>query len=167
MKLLILGSAGPYPERLSAFIKEGHQVWLVCTEWVFKDDARYAGISTCNFAELGATIEVGIDQLLKLIETERIEVIYSLLNVWDGSNRVTAALLDRGCPVPVIRHYKEHYSKLFEDERRTIEKSTGVIFINEDSRDYFAAHYQLPERTACIDADLIPRRYLSDKFRPK
>src|SRR3954464_1105413 len=101
MKLLILGSAGPYPERLSAFLNEDHQVWLVCTEWVFKGDARYAGITTCNFAELGATVEEGIEQVLKLIEAERIEAIYSLLNVWDSSNRVTAALLDRGCPVPV------------------------------------------------------------------
>src|SRR5947209_4434709 len=146
MRLLILGSAGPYPERLSAFIKEGHPVWLVCTEWVFKGDARYAGISTCNFAELGVTLSEGIEQVLKLIETERIEAIYSLLNVWDGSNRVMAALLDRGCPVPVIRHYKEQYCSPFVDERKTIEKSTGVIFINEESRDYFAAHYQLPSQ---------------------
>jgi hypothetical protein len=39
-----------------------------------------------------------------LIEDERIDVVYSLLNAWDGSNQATAALLRRGCPVPVVRH---------------------------------------------------------------
>jgi hypothetical protein len=37
----------------------------------------------------------------RLIQDERIEAVYSLLDSWDRSNQTTAALLRRGCPVPV------------------------------------------------------------------
>jgi hypothetical protein len=141
MRLLILGSAGPYPERLSAFTEAGHRVYHVYTEWLQEEAIHHAGITTCKYEEMGVTTAAATERLVKLIETERIEAVYSLLNIWDGSNRVTATLLDEGCSVPVIHHYKEHYISPDEDERRSIEKSTGVIFINEESRDYFALSF--------------------------
>ena len=107
------------------------------------------------------------ERLPHLIRAERIEAVYSLLNVWDGSNAATAALLRRGCPVPVVRHYKEHYLRPHEDERTCIEASTGVVFLNEESRRYFAGIYRIPPRSTCLDGDLIPRRYLAGTFRPK
>ena len=64
-----------------------------------------AGISTFD---LGSVPTDPVRWLQQLIEDERIDVVYSLLNAWDGSNQATAALLRRGCPVPVVRHYKEH-----------------------------------------------------------
>jgi hypothetical protein len=167
MRLLILGSAGPYPERLSSFINEGHQLWYVCTEWQHKGDPRFTGITTYNFYELGTSIPAVIEKVLHLITSEHIEAVYSLLNVWDGSNKATAALLAHGCPVPLIRHYKEHYFSAFEDECKVLEQSTGILFINEESLNYFNSLYNLPKHTACIDADLIPCRYVSTNFQPK
>jgi hypothetical protein len=53
------------------------------------------------------------------------------------------------------------------DEQVCIECSAGAIFINPDSRDYFARLYRVPARTTCLDADPIPRRYLVGRRRPK
>ena len=166
MRLLILGALGPYPERVSTFIEDGHEIWYVSTEFLPSAE-KLAGVTACTLWDLAAAPADAIERLVKLIAAERIDAVYSLLNVWDGSNCPTAILLRRGCPVPVIRHYKEHYLSPTEDERTCIERSDGVLFINEESRDYFAGVYQLPERTTCLDADLLPRCYLAGQLQPK
>ena len=166
MRLLVLGAFGAYPERVTAFIGAGHQIRYVCTEPWCRAEQLPAG-TVFLFRDLGAGFEETVECLARLIESERVDAVYSLLNVWDGSNQATAALLRRRCPVPVIRHYKEHYLTPFEDERTCIERSAGVIFINPESHDYFAGQYELPEHTACLDADLIPRRYLAGTLQPK
>jgi len=47
------------------------------------------------------------------------------------------------------------------DEQVCVECSAGAIFINPDSRDYFARLYRVPARTTCLDADPMPRRYMA------
>lgn len=166
MRLLILGALGPYPERLRTFVEEGHDVWFVST--VFLPPAEMlCGVKACHLWDFGAAPSDAVEELNALIQHERIDAVYSLLNVWDGSHAPTALLLQRGCSAPIIRHYKEHYLAPFEEERICIEQSDGVIFINSESRDYFSTCYKLPERTACLDADLLPRRYLAGQLQPK
>jgi hypothetical protein len=166
VRLLILGALGPYPERVRAFLEEGHPLWYVSTGSL-APAPEIPGIPAFAFSDLAAAPEDAVERLVRLIQSEQIEAVYSLLNVWDKSNQATAALLSRGCPVPVIRHYKEHYLSPWEDERTSIEQSAGAVFINSESRDYFAGVYRLPERTACLDADLLPRRYLAGRLQPK
>jgi hypothetical protein len=164
MRLLILGALGPYPERVRTFLNHQHQLWYVST---LGSPAPLAGVTTYSWHELAASAEQATVRLLELIDSERIEAVYSLLNVWDGSNAVTALLLQQGCPVPVIRHYKEHYLRSYPDEQICIEQSTGVLFINPESQAYFGQVYQLPQHTACLDADLLPQQYLAGTFQPK
>lgn len=167
MRLLILGSLGPYPERIRSFIEDGHQVWYVSTEFLPAAE-QIAGVAFASHVwDFADATEDAVGGVMKLIEAERIEIVYSLLNVWDGSNHVTAKLLERGSPIPVVRHYKEHYLASTEDERTCLERSAGVIFINEEAHDYFCKVYRLPRRTACLDADLLPRRYLQGSLQRK
>jgi hypothetical protein len=165
MRVLILGALGPYPERVKSFIDDGHRVWYACTETLYVRETL-PNFTPFALSELSQDFVRAIAQLARLIESQRIDVVYSLLNVWDGSNRATAALLRSGCAVPVIGHYKEHYLAPSEEERTCIEQCAGAIFINEESRDYFAKVYWLPEQTACLDADLIPQRYLKGELQP-
>jgi hypothetical protein len=158
MHLLILGALGPYPDRIQLLVDEGHQLSYAHTEPLSSEtpaQVRSLAVMAGQFA-----FEEQVERVLSHIVQERVDAVYSLLNVWDGSNRITAGLLRRGCPVPVIRHYKEHYLSPSDDERTCIEQSAGAIFINEESRAYFNATYQLPERTMCLDADMIPAYYL-------
>lgn len=166
MRLLLLGDLGPYPERMAAFLDAGHHLSYVCTGYLPPLD-RLPRLPALHFRELGATTEQAADALAARIRADRVDVVYSLLNVWDGSAQATAALLRRGCPVPLVRHYKEHYLRPWDDERVSIEQSAGAVFINEEARRYFAGVYRLPARTACLDADLLPRRYLAGRLRPK
>jgi hypothetical protein len=147
-------------------VEAGHQVWLVSTLFLPPQE-QLAGIEACHLWDFGAAPQDAIEKLTAFIDRERIDVVYSLLNVWDGSNHPTALLLRRGCSAPVIRHYKEHYLVPSEEERTCLEQSDGVIFINSESREYFSSCYQIPKRTACIDADLLPSRYLAGKLQPK
>ena len=130
MRLLVLGALGPYPERMTAFTRDGHRLWHLGTEWL--PDATQ-----------------------------------TVLNAWDGSNAVTAALLREGSPVPVVRHYKEHYLQAHEDERTCLEQSRGVVLLNEESRRFFDERYRLPERVVCLDADPLPARYHAGEPGPK
>ncbi|HUS13522.1 MAG TPA: hypothetical protein VM536_00710 [Chloroflexia bacterium] len=169
MRLLLLGALGPYPERLSSFIADGHQIWWVNTLPPGPPPEDVPGVAICALSSLatGGATEHAADGLVTLIAREHIEVVYSLLNIWDGSVQITAALLRHGCPVPLVRHYKEHYMQPWDDERLSIEQATGAIFINAESREYFAGVYRLPARTACVDPDLLPRRYLAGPLQPK
>ncbi len=167
MRLLVLGGLGAYPERLHTFVEQGHSLWYAATHDWHSMQHQLGGIPCFDLHGPHDGPADPIEWLLALIKAERIEAVYSLLNVWDGSNRATAALLRRGCPVPVIRHYKEHYLSPSDDERTCLERSTGDIFINEESRAYFAGLYRLPARTLCLDGDLLPRRYLQGTLQPK
>lgn len=167
MRLLILGSLGPYPERVKSFIADGHRLWYVSTE-LLPPPEQITDVTAYTLWDLNAATKTEApESLVRLIEANRIEAVYSLLNVWDGSNTPTAALLQHGSPVPVIRHYKEHYMVPSDDERTCIEAVAGAIFLNAESRDYFSSIYRLPQRTTCLDADLLPRRYLAGTLQPK
>ncbi len=120
MRLLILGSLGPYPERITTFTQEGHQIWYVCTEQFIPPTVYSLNIRTSHFQEPGTSLSDAVAQLVQTILKEQFDAVYSLLNVWDGSNWATAKLLEYGCPVPVIRHYKEHYLSPADDERRCL-----------------------------------------------
>jgi hypothetical protein len=163
---MILGALGPYPERINTFLEGGHQVWHVSTEELPRVNYP-ATIGRCHLWDLADDPGDAVHRLIDLILAHNIQAVYSLLNVWDGSNSPTATLLLRGCPVPVVRHYKEHYLTPSEEERVCIEQSTGVIFINRESLEYFEGIYRLPARTTCLDADLIPIRYLRGILQPK
>lgn len=167
MRLLILGALGPYPERVRSFIEDGHQVWYISTEFLPPAE-KIAGVAFATHVwDLAPATKDAVEELIRLIEAWRIDVVYSLLNVWDGSNQVTAELLRQGSPIPVVRHYKEHYLSSIEDERICLERSDGVVFINSEAHDYFDKVYRLPCRTTCLDADLLPRRYLQGSLQPK
>jgi hypothetical protein len=173
MRLLVLGGLGPYPERLLALRDRGHALWYACSHYLPAIRPSLDGIPAVDLRAPPSDWPAdpdgpdGCAGLLGLIRRERIDAVYSLLNAWDGSNAVTAALLRRGCPVPVVRHYKEHYCAPSEDERDALERSAGVLLVNPLARDYFAACYRLPPRVACLDADPLPRRYLAGPVRPK
>jgi hypothetical protein len=168
MRLLLLGGLGQYPERVSTFLQAGHQLWYASThphDQYLPGMRRYLdGVAAFDLYTVADDPVVWVQ---RLIQDERIEAVYSLLNSWDRSNQTTAALLRRGCPVPVVRHYKEHLLIPTEDEQACLEGSAGVIFVNAVSRDYFARLYRLPTRTMCLDADPIPSRYRIGRLRPK
>jgi hypothetical protein len=91
-----------------------------------------------------------VEWIQRLIQDERIDVVYSLLNSWDGSNRITADRLRRGCRVPVVRHYKEHLLTPTDDEQTCIERSGGVFV----------------EPWSMYDAGLLHAPAPDDRFRP-
>jgi hypothetical protein len=139
VRLLILGGLGQHPERLSALLEAGHRLSYGSThphdQYLPVIRQHLAGVSTFDFWNVH-TDPVGWVQ--RLIRDERIEFVYSLLTARDASNQATAAVLTRGCPVPVIRHYNEHLLSPDKDEQMCIEGSAGVIFLNAPSRDYFS-----------------------------
>ena len=166
MRLLVLGALGPYPERMAAFTGDGHRLWHLSTEWV-SDEARAVPWEALERFDPAASAPERAARVREWIARHEIDAVYSLLNVWDGSNAVTAALLRGGVPVPLVRHYKEQYLEAHEDERVCLEESRGVILLNEESRRFFAGLYRLPERVACVDGDLLPARYHAGEVQPR
>ena len=166
MRLLVLGALGPYPERMAAFTREGHRLWHLSTEWV-SDEARTVPWEALERFDPALAVPEHAARVREWIARHKIDAVYSLLNVWDGSNAITAALLRGGAPVPVVRHYKEQYLQPGEDERVCLEESQGVVLLNEESRRFFAGQYRLPKRVVCVDGDLLPARYHAGELRPR
>ena len=166
MRLLVLGALGPYPERLAAFTRDGHRLWHLSTEWL-PDTTNEVPWEAVERFGAEASAEERARRVHKWVVQYGIEAVYSLLNTWDGSNAVTAALLRTGPPAPVVRHYKEQYLRADEDERVCLEQSRGVVLLNEESRKFFAGMYRLPERVICLDGDPLPVRYHAGELRPK
>jgi hypothetical protein len=98
MRILVLGAPGPYPERLRTFRAAGHHLWWVST-LLLPPPEQLTGVTACHLWDLARTPEAAVERLVELIDTERIDAVYSLLNVWDGSQQPTALLLRRGSPV--------------------------------------------------------------------
>jgi hypothetical protein len=145
MRLLLLGAPGPYPERLHIFRDAGYHLWWIST-LLLPPTGPVPGVHACHLWDLARAPEETVERLVELIDTERIDAVYSLLNVWDGSQHPTALLLRRGCPVPVIRHYKEHYLSPSADERTCLEQSDGVMFILPHRVNYDAACHAMGVR---------------------
>ena len=166
MRLLVLGALGPYPERMAAFTGDGHRLWHLSTEWV-SAEARTVPWEALERLDPALSAPGRAARAREWIARHGIDAVYSLLNVWDGSNAVTAALLREGVPVPVVRHYKEQYLQASEDERVCLEESRGVVLLNEESRRFFVGQYRLPTRVACVDGDLLPARYHAGEPQPR
>ena len=166
MRLLILGALGPYPERMTAFSDDGHRLWHLSAEWL-PETARTVPWEAAERFAADTSTQERARLAREWIARHNVDAVYSLLNTWDGSNAVTAALLRAGSPVPVVRHYKEQYLRADEDERVCLEQSRGVVLLNEESRQFFAGMYRLPERVICLDGDPLPVRYHAGELRPK
>jgi hypothetical protein len=68
----------------------------------------------------------------------------------------------------VVRHYKEHFCRPSELERRSLVETAGQIYINEESLAYFRDSYGVDPSTAHIlETDYLPARYVGDDLSPK
>ena len=103
-----------------------------------------------------------------LIARYDINVIYSLLNAWDGSTEATLELLDSDTAVPIVRHYKEHPCSPTLEERRVLLETAAQVYINKQSLEFFRRTYDVPTATAhVLDADMISVRHMRKEFAPR
>ena len=81
MRLLVLGGVGQYPERLSTFVEAGHRLWYASShphhQYLPAIREHLAGIRTFDLDHVPAD---RIARLQRLIEDERIDIVYSLLD---------------------------------------------------------------------------------------
>jgi hypothetical protein len=166
MRILILGALGAYPERIQTFLDHGHSIYFVSTQQI-PELELHGDFQLFTYTSLGQNIFGRNQKIAELIDQQKIDLMYSLLNIWDGSLTATAAFLASGPTVPVVRHYKEQYMRPFWEEQITLEQSSAAIFISEESRAYFQQLYTIPESTLCLDGDSIPEKYLTNHFQPK
>jgi hypothetical protein len=167
MKILIVGSLRPNPDRILALKGLGHNL-VYCTMQpstrtipdVNLDDPSIH----CYVLERGDIHR----QISRLIDQYDIDVIYSLLNVWDPSLDMLAELLTPRINIPIVRHYKEHFCIPSEIEKRSLTETDAQIYINEESFGYFRSVYDVPQDSAYImDGDLIAQKYMTNDFSSK
>jgi hypothetical protein len=109
-----------------------------------------------------------VDQIRALLVQYNIEVIYSIMNHYDGSLEILLELLDARVDVPIVRHYKEQPCVPHEGERRSLLETDGQIYINQESFDYFRSVYSVHTWSAHIlDGDMLAERYMTDEFSSK
>ncbi len=158
MNIMVAGQAGPYPERLLGLLAQGNNLFY-CTmpapvsawnadEFALTDIPRYIlDPATVNSA------------VPRIFEHRQIDIVYALKNVWDGSLELTDAILD-ATSTPVVRHYKEHFLKPSDLERRNLVDTAAQIYINKESYAYFRQAYGVSPATAHIlDADYLPNQF--------
>ena len=79
----MLDAPGPYPERLHTFRDAGHHLWWIST-LLLPPTGQVAGVNACHLWDLARAPEEAVERLVELIATERIDAVYSLLNVWSA-----------------------------------------------------------------------------------
>jgi hypothetical protein len=167
MNILIAGRLGRYAERINALEALGHTL-VYCTmpapvQRPLPDDLKNPAIP-----QVVVTPRNAAELVRRLLSEYEIDVIYSLKNVWDGSLELLAIILDANVGVPVIRHYKEHYCRPSELERRSLMETDAQIYINNESLEWFRDTYQVRLNTAhVLDTDYLPAKYMTDEFRLK
>jgi hypothetical protein len=163
INVLALGSLGPNQDRILALQDRVRRLVYAYTEFhpnLIRLEPRITCVPLAR-RNLAA-------QVRYLIAAHGITVAYSLLNASDGSTEATLELLDGGIDVPIVRHYKEHPCSPTLEERRVLLESSGQIYINTESFEYFRATYGVPVESAHImDADMIAERYMTDHFTSK
>jgi hypothetical protein len=163
VNILVAGLAGGFAERLLALRDAGHEM-VYCTLESDRspDDFRNADIP--QFVLRART--AGAD-IRRIVSDFQINVIYSLKNSWDGSPELVDLMLNDENP-PIVRHYKEHPARWEPLERRTLTRTAGQVYINEESLEHFRLLYQVDLDTAhLLDTDYLPDRHLSYDLQPK
>lgn len=159
MNILIAGRLGRYAERALALRDAGHGL-VYCTmpapaQKPIPDDLKDPSVPVYRLARGRAG-----DAVARIVQEHRIDVIYSMKNVWDGSLELVSELLDARLGVPIVRHYKEHFCQPSALERRSLIETAGQIYINEESLAYFRDNYGVRTDTAhVLDTDYLPLRY--------
>jgi hypothetical protein len=155
VNILLAGRLGRYADRVLALSDRGHRL-VYCTmpapaQRPLPDDLKDDSIPRYVLSPSTAR-----DHLTRLVDEHRIDVVYSMKNVWDGSLELVSELLDAGV-CPVVRHYKEHFCRPSELERRSLVETAGQIYINEESLAYFRDSYGVDPSTAHIlETDYLP-----------
>jgi len=163
LNILILGNLGPNEDRILALSTLGHKLIYAYVDFdngiiQLEPEVSCVAIARGNMSK----------QIEYLVAKHETNVIYCVLNSYDGSAEAALELLDADVNVPIVRHYKEHLCVHLESERRALLETDGQIYINEQSLDYFRAVYGVPSWSAHImDADMIAERYMTDQFSPK
>jgi hypothetical protein len=163
VNILIAGLAGSFAERLLALRDAGHEM-VYCTLESDRspDDFRNADIPYFVLRPRTAGADIH-----RIVSDFQIDVIYSLKNSWDGSSELVDFMLDGENP-PIVRHYKEHSGRWEPLERRTLTRTAGQVYINEESLEHFRRLYQVDLGTAhLLDTDYLPARYVRDDLQPK
>jgi hypothetical protein len=95
-------------------------------------------------------------------------VIYALLNAYDGSVEAVCELLEVGLGVPIVRHYKEHACLPWEPERRNLLETSAQVYVNRESFEHFQRLYGIRADSAhLLDADMISAKHMTDRFSLK
>lgn len=165
MNILVAGRLGRYPERIMALAELGHRLTYVTMPAPAQKptpDLLPESVPQYRLEPGQATAT-----LARIAEQHRIDVVYSLKNVWDGSLQLLAELLDAEVG-PVVRHHKEHFCEDDELERRALTATAAQIYINPESLDYFRGAYGVRTDTAhLMDPDYLPARYFTDDLAGK
>lgn len=163
VRVLVLGSVGPNQDRILGLQDRVQQLVYAYTEFHPHLVRLESHVPCVPLARRNLAAQVRY-----LIAAHDINVVYSLLNASDNSTEATLELLDHVVDVPIVRHYKEHPCVPTREERRVLLESTGQIYINIESFEYFRETYGVsPSSAHIMDADMIAERYMTDEFAPK
>ncbi|MER5458440.1 hypothetical protein ABT008_27090 [Micromonospora sp. NPDC002389] len=165
MNILVAGRLGRYPERIMTLAERGHRLTYVTMPAPAQRPTPDVLPSSVPQYRLPAG-PAGAE-LTRIAAEHRVDVVYSLKNVWDGSLQLLGELLDAGVG-PVVRHHKEHFCEAADLERRALTETAGQIYINQESLDYFRGAYGVSDASAhLLDPDYLPARYFTDELTGK
>jgi len=145
MNILIIGGLGHNGSRLKQFYYRGCSLtylstfYFVESLWDFQDNTlRHEHFQDEDELYRGCNFENSVQEI---IERDKIDIIYCILNIIDRSNEFTKRVIDMGLNIPIIRHYKEHRCEYNDLEKYALINSDGQIYENIESLKYFKEIY--------------------------
>lgn len=167
LHVLLVGSLGFNPERITALEALGHRLsalWLPKTEtWDSAGPFPFGHIETLPLS----------DAWRERVRAARPDVIYALLN-WQDLAFIHQILSDLP-DIPAVFHFKEGpficlEHGLWPTLVEVLERADGHVFISPENRDWFrlATGGRLADKpTLLLDGDLPSRVWMTDEWAPK
>ena len=167
LTILLAGELGFNPERIVAFEERGHKLhglWMPTPHaWDTTGPLPYGNVEDVPYDRCWP-------ERVRAIQPD---VIYALLN-WQALPLIEE-VLDARLGIPLVFHFKEGPFLALERGEwprllRVLAESDGVVFIDEECREWFALATDGlvdPAATFVLDGDLPKRDWMTDEWSPK
>jgi len=161
LKILLVGELSYNAERICAFEDRGHQLYGL---WI-EEPNHYNAIGPFPF---GSIEDIPLSGWEKKVNEIQPDIIYALLNF--QAVPLAYEVLSANTEIPFIWHFKEgpFYCRrwgLWEKLIYLLNHSDGQIFINPETRDWFAQYTlgKSEDSSFILDGDLPSQKFFSEE----
>lgn len=159
LKILLVGELAYNPERIVALESAGHQLFGL---WINSPES-YNAVGPLPF---GNITDIPLNNWRNTVLEIKPDIIYALLNT--QAVPLAHHVLEAGLDIPFVWHFKEGpffamQADVWDELVYLYRYADGLIFINEESKNWVCEFQELTQPVLILDGDLPPGKWFTDE----